>query len=127
MPPAARRGDPGKIHCSSYVIADGSPDVFINQRPAARVGDKSTWHLRPGFPLCRPHTAKINSGSGSVRINGVPAARVGSSLSSCTQVAQGSPDVEIGGPESGGSGLGTRILDAGQTALSVYQVASIFG
>jgi uncharacterized Zn-binding protein involved in type VI secretion len=92
MPAAARKGDRGVTHCSGYVIAVGSENVFINNRPAARVGDTSTVHLRPGNP-CRGHVAPIAQGSRTVFINGIPSARVGDPLASCTSVAQGSDNV----------------------------------
>lgn len=95
MPAAARRGDAGIPHCSGYVIAGGSSDVIINGRGAARVGDSSSLHLRPG-KKCPPHVASIVTGSSSVIINGRSAATVGSRLSSCTAVATGSGDVIIG-------------------------------
>ena len=47
MTGVARAGDSGMVHCSGYVIAGGSSDVFVNGRPAARVGDSSSVHLRP--------------------------------------------------------------------------------
>lgn len=97
MAGAARRGDPGVKHCSSYVIANGSGDVFIDGRPAARVGDVSTPHLRPAGPFCRPHVAPIVTGSSSVFINGRPAARQGDALGACTFIAIGSSSVNIGG------------------------------
>ena len=96
MPAAARRGDIGIPHCSPYVIATASSDVLINGRGAARVGDVSTPHLRPGGKKCPGHVAPIISGSSSVLINGRPAARVGSKLLLCTAVATGSFDVIIG-------------------------------
>lgn len=96
MPAAARKGDKGVVHCSGYTIASASSDVIINGRGAARVGDKSTVHKKPG-KRCPSHTASISSGSGSVRINGRAAARVGDGLSGCTKVASGSPNVIIGG------------------------------
>lgn len=96
MAAAARVGDAGVPHCSAYVIATGSSDVFINGRAAARVGDVSTPHLVPA-KKCFTHVAPIISGSSSVFINGRPAARVGSGLLSCTFVATGSGDVNIGG------------------------------
>ena len=106
MPAAARKGDPGTFHCSPWTIASGSGDVLINGRGAARIGDSTSLHLKPGKPLCRPHTAKITQGAATVRINGRPAARVGSQLAGCTKVSRGSGDVEIGGPSvGGGSGL----------------------
>lgn len=95
MPAAARKGDAGVPHCSGYTIASASGDVIINGRGAARVGDVSTSHLRPG-KKCPGHVASISRGSSSVFINGRPAARVGDSLAGCTRVATGSADVIIG-------------------------------
>lgn len=95
MPAAARQGDAGIPHCSPYVIANGSRDVIINGRGAARVGDISSAHLIPGRK-CGTHTAPIVNGSSSVLINGRPAATVGSKLAVCTAVATGSADVIIG-------------------------------
>ena len=96
MPAAARQGDLGIPHCSPYVIATASGDVIINGRGAARVGDVSTPHLRPGGKRCPIHMASIVLGSTSVTINGRPAAFVGSYLLGCTFVATGSGDVIIG-------------------------------
>jgi len=111
MAAAARKGDPGLIHCSPWTIADGSADVFINGRAAARVGDSTTLHLKPGGDVCPPHTAQISQGAATVRINGKPAARVGSAVSGCTRVIGGSSDVDIGGPSVGsGSGFGFQAL-----------------
>jgi len=95
MPAAARQGDAGVPHCSPYTIASGSADVKINGRSAARVGDVSTPHLVPAR-RCFVHTSGITRGSSSVFINGRPAATVGSSLTGCTPIAAGSPDVIIG-------------------------------
>lgn len=95
MPAAARQGDAGVPHCSPYVIASASADVVINGRGAARVGDVSTGHLRPG-KRCPAHVAAIITGSSSVFINGRPAATVGSKLAACTAVATGSSDVIVG-------------------------------
>lgn len=90
--PTARLGDQGVPHCSGYTIATGSPNVFVNGKPMAAVGDTSTAHLRPGTP-CRGHVASISQGSGSVFVNGRAVARVGDALAGCTLVATGSPDV----------------------------------
>lgn len=96
MPAAARKGDPGVVHCSGFVIAQGSPDVTINNQPAARIGDPSTAHLIPARRRCAAHVSTIVRGSTTVFINGRAAARVGDPFSGCTRVAQGSPDVVIG-------------------------------
>ena len=91
--PTARLGDQGVPHCSGYVIATGSPNVFVNNKPMAAVGDKSSPHTLPAKPVCLPHVASIIAGSGSVFVNGRPVARVGDPLAGCTLVATGSPDV----------------------------------
>ena len=102
MRPVARLGDRGVPHCSPFVIAKGSPTVFVNLKPAARLGDISTPHLRPkpkGQPVpppCSPHTAPISKGSATVFVNGLPMARIGDSLAGCTFVASGSPTVFAG-------------------------------
>jgi uncharacterized Zn-binding protein involved in type VI secretion len=95
VPAVARKGDAGVVHCSGYTIATGSPDVFINGRPAARKGDMSTTHLLPGAP-CPAHAAPIQSCSGTVFVNGQGLARVGDTLAGCTSIAQGSPNVFAG-------------------------------
>lgn len=73
----------------------GSPDVFINGRPAVRVGD-------PGIhaACCGPNTWTAAKGSSTVFINGRPAHRLGDTDTHCGGVGQmieGSPDVDIGG------------------------------
>lgn len=95
MPAAARQGDSGLVHCSGYTIAQGSSDVRINGRPAARDGDSSTPHKRPGGKKCSVHTANIQA-SRSVRINGRAIACVGDRLGDCTSIAQGSNNVFVG-------------------------------
>lgn len=95
MPAAARQGDPGLVHCTAYTIATGSPNVRINNKPAARVGDSSTAHKKPGGKNCVMHTATIGTGSSSVRVNGKPLAYAGSSLNGCTKIASGSPNVTV--------------------------------
>jgi uncharacterized Zn-binding protein involved in type VI secretion len=98
MPAAARKGDQGIPHCSGYTIAAGSGDVFINSIAAARQGDNSTPHLKPGpgKPPCSTHSASISRGSSTVFVNGKPLARVGDPLAGCTSVGQGSPNVFAG-------------------------------
>ena len=96
MPAAARMGDPGTVHCGAYNIATGSPNVFINNKPAARVGDTSTVHLQPGGKHCVPHTSTIVVGSGTVFVNNKPLAYVGSALGACTVIAAGSENVIVG-------------------------------
>jgi uncharacterized Zn-binding protein involved in type VI secretion len=96
MPAAARQGDAGVTHCSGFTISNGSPNVNINGRAAARVGDSSTTHLKPVPRKCVPHTSTISQGSSSVNVNGRPLARVGDPFGGCTVVAQGSPNVFAG-------------------------------
>lgn len=93
MAAVARQGDAGVTHCTPYTIAQGSPNVFINGQPAARQGDSSTLHKKPGGKSCVPHVSSISSGSASVFVNGRPVARIGDSLADCTVIAQGSSNV----------------------------------
>jgi uncharacterized Zn-binding protein involved in type VI secretion len=96
MPAVARQGDAGQTHCTPYTIAEGSDDVFVNNRPAARAGDSSTIHKKPGGKKCIPHVSTISRGSDSVFVNGKPLAREGDPLADCTAVAQGSDSVFAG-------------------------------
>jgi len=97
MPAATRIGDRDVTHCSGMVRAQGSPNVFVNNRPWSRQGDKNTVHLKPGGKNCVPHTAPITVGSSTVFVNNRGAGRIGDSITGCTVVAQGSPDVFAGG------------------------------
>lgn len=92
MPAAARLGDIG-IHCGSYSIATGSPNVLINGIPAARVGDVSTPHVGPGCKVT--HVSSVVTGSPNVLVNGRPLAHVGSTMLACTVVMTGSPNVRV--------------------------------
>jgi uncharacterized Zn-binding protein involved in type VI secretion len=96
MPAVARQGDAGAVHCSSYTIATGSEDVFIDGRAVARNGDLSTVHQKPSGNKCVPHVSQIIATSSTVFINGRPVAVVGDRLSDCTQIVQGSETVFIG-------------------------------
>ena len=95
MPAAARKGDSCVFHCSPFSVSGGSGTVSINGQGAARVGDSVNPHLKPGRP-CKPHAPNISSGSKTVFIDRKPAAFVGSSISGCTSVSGGSPNVFIG-------------------------------
>lgn len=59
-------------------ITTGSPNVFVNGRPAARVGD-----IGVHAACCGPNTFKIISGDSQVLINGRPAAKIGSQTNHC--------------------------------------------
>ena len=95
MPAATRIGDADIPHCSGMTRAKGSPNVFVNGIAWSRQGDVNTVHKKPGVP-CPPHTAPISTGSTTVFVNTKGAGRVGDSLSSCTSVAAGSPNVFAG-------------------------------
>lgn len=98
MPAATRIGDADVPHCSPMTRAEGSPNVYVNNIPWSRQGDNNTVHLRPpDVPPCPSHTAPIAIGSTTVFVNGRGAGRVGDAISSCTNVAAGSPDVFAGG------------------------------
>lgn len=87
-------GDMGTDHEGfppTPVIA-GSPNVLIDSKPVARIGDPLAPHSKPKHP---PHPRAIASGSATVLINGIPAAVTGGSIS-CGGVTIGSGSVVIG-------------------------------
>ena len=96
MPAATRLNDNGTGHdaCPPVPLVEGSPSVYINGRPAGRVGDHYSAHgcvTHPG------HQDVIAAGSSKVVINGKPAARVGDAVSIGGAVQDGSGNVVIGG------------------------------
>ena len=92
---ATRLGDKSTGHdaCSAVSLITGSPNVFINGKPAGRVGDSYDSH---GCLLHPSHNDQIISGSSKVFINGMPAARVGDRVSNNSTVGEGSDNVFIG-------------------------------
>lgn len=73
-------------------VTAGSPNVMIDGKPVARVGDPLAPHSKPKHP---PHPRAIASGSSTVLINGIPAAVTGGAIS-CGGVTIGSGSVVIG-------------------------------
>ena len=91
-----RLGDLDTWHdaCPPTALASASPNVLVNGKGAGRVGDAYVPHSCPVHGL---HTGTIASGSGSVFINGKSAGRIGDNVSCGGAVAQGSPNVIVGG------------------------------
>jgi len=73
------------------MIITGSPDILINNRPAARAHVDTT--------ICSKHsgTPPIATGSATVIFNNMPAARVDDTITCGAVIVEGSPDVIIGG------------------------------
>ncbi|MDD3294757.1 MAG: PAAR domain-containing protein, partial [Geobacteraceae bacterium] len=73
------------------MIITGSPDILINNRPAARAHVDMT--------ICSKHsgTPPIATGSATVIFNKMPAARVDDSITCGAIIVDGSPDVIIEG------------------------------
>lgn len=112
-------GDLGTDHAGfppTPVIA-GSPDVLIDGKPVARVGDPLAPHTKPKHST---HPRTIAAGSATVLINGIPAAVTGGAIS-CGGVTMGSGSVTIGDTHSPArfSGLSPRpITQASRVAPS---------
>lgn len=103
MPNAARKNDmvkaSGHAHgsqcCPHNVVGyimQGSPDVYINGLPAARVQD-----MGQHMACCGPNTFKLTKGSDTVFVNGKALMRKGDETTHCGiskgQVTTGSGDV----------------------------------
>lgn len=71
---------------------EGSPNVFINGKPAHRVGDAWASHTCGD----NTHDGVCSSGSSVVFVNGKPLARVGDDVSCGAAVAVGSSNVFAG-------------------------------
>ena len=98
MPAVTRIGDADVTHCSGMTRAQGSSDVKANGQGISREGDLNTEHLLPGSP-CPGHAIGIQAGDPTVFANGKRIGRVGDPT--CTQVAEGSPNVFSGGGAPG--------------------------
>ena len=95
--PVTFLGAPDIPHCSGMVRALGSSNVKVNGILVSRQGDINTPHLKPSGKKCKPHVASITLGSLTVKVNGKGCGRIGDSISGCTSVAGGSPNVFAGG------------------------------
>ena len=90
MPAVARLGDMSTGHDGFPARGNdsASPNVFINNIAAHRVGDH--WPLHCTL-VC--HDGVESTGSPTVFVNNQPVARVGDNISCGDQVAAGSPNV----------------------------------
>ena len=97
MPALTRQGDDctGHDDCPPRPLATGSPNVFVNGRPAGRVN--ADQYENHGCFAHASHSAVIASGSSNTFINGFPAGRIGDPVSCGGSVAVGSPNVFVGG------------------------------
>jgi len=105
MPEAGRLGDISKVDSDSHGCPGcphtalgpaiiGSPDVFINNMPALRVGD-----MGMHAPCCGPNIWTASKGSGTVVINNRGAHRKGDEDTHCGgsgKLILGSNNVFIG-------------------------------
>lgn len=99
MPPVARQGIDncdGAFPGVPAPGASGSPNVNVNGRQVMRQGDPFTPHAYVIDPFTI-HGRVVVSGSSTVNINGKQAARIGDPLSCGAHIAQGSPNVNVGG------------------------------
>lgn len=93
MRKAVKLGDIGTEHDGYHPtkVIVGSPDVFIDGKPAARVGDALEPHDKPSSSK---HNRAIATGSSTVFINGKPAALTGGKVD-CGGVTIGTGTVNI--------------------------------
>lgn len=105
MADAARKDDIASGHgCfPDTAITEGSPNVFINGQPAARVGDAVSLHGCTCGNGCGTHSRVIAEGASSVFINGKPAVAVGHSINCGGVVISGSSNVFIDSEENSAS------------------------
>lgn len=108
------RPSASRFVCNSSAghIQQGSANVYINGKPAARAHlDKAT---------CRKHRSTprtLAQGSVSVYINGQPAARVGDRTTCKAKICAGSPNVFIGAGTRTTDVINPRVLPWLQNAI----------
>ena len=83
MAAVSRKGDSlstGHACTGSTTLSTPSQStVYANGILIARVGDPTVSHPFPPVPICVPHVANVNAGSGTVRVAGAFVARIGDS------------------------------------------------
>ena len=84
MPGVTRKDDvttTGHGCSATTTVVGPSEDVFCNTRGVERKGDPAAPHTIPAGspPVCVPHSAVINVGSGTVFVNSKAIARIGDS------------------------------------------------
>jgi uncharacterized Zn-binding protein involved in type VI secretion len=115
---ADAHGCPGCPHPGTGPAIAGSPDVFVNGRPALRVDDVGL-HAA----CCGPNMWQAQQGSSTVFINGRAAFRLQDPTRHCGgqgQLIEGSDNVLVGDAGGGGSGssAGSQAADEGQANAS---------
>jgi uncharacterized Zn-binding protein involved in type VI secretion len=97
MAAATRLGDicTGHSCWPPRASASASPNVFVNGKAWHREGDSWEPHTCPDIP--ETHASTLAGGSSTVFINGKRAGRVGDPVACGSSVAEGSPDVFVGG------------------------------
>lgn len=95
MPAACRLGDGCTGHgCYGGRPNDqGSPNVFINSKPAHRQSDHWVTHCC----VIPCHDSNLSAGSSTVYTNSLQQGRVGDPVACGSAVASGSPNVFVGG------------------------------
>jgi uncharacterized Zn-binding protein involved in type VI secretion len=81
--PADSHGCPGCPHPCTGPIISGSPHVLINNKPAARAGDRGIHVI-----CCGPNQFTIISGSSQVLIDGRRAVKIGDPTQHCGGVGK---------------------------------------
>lgn len=96
MPGLVRIGDKTTGHDDwpPTECIEGSSNVFANGKPACIQGSHFAEHCDDDDNC---HTPVAVGGSSSIFINGKPAIRIGDKLSCGDTIAEGSPDINIGG------------------------------
>ena len=98
MAAAAKVGDLGNPFVTVPVIVTGSPDVFIDGKPAARRDDitASFQKMEGKKVVVVTSTILEPSGTPTVFINGKPVAQIGTPMTNGARIVTGSESVFIG-------------------------------
>ena len=112
----ARYGDKEAVHCSRPYRKGCFGSVFANDIPVSGEGHENTTHLLVCGRFCCPHSAKLIPTQATVFAEGKLVGR--DNDPTCTAVAEGSPNVFVGGGWSGGRNKTSLALDILSFALT---------
>lgn len=101
-------------------VISGSPDVLMDGKPVARMGDPLAMHSKPKHS---PHPRAIAGGESSVLINGIPVAVTGSAIT-CGGVTIGSGSGVAGGGASGSSSVVTSAAASSPAKMAANTAAA---
>lgn len=104
-----------------------STDVWLNNRPAARVGDLDMCSGYPCMPGPPHPFVPVAMGSAQIFINGKPAARIGDKISCAAKIDGGSANIIFGGGQAQYGKVAGEVPWQAEVALTILGLCGPVG